>query len=759
MKRWLWSVVVGFVGLTPFASTSDAQETVAPPSSATPNNKTPARSLTDIEKLLGKPASIDLLWQVIERDLKYGLIDQASKHLQDLMGRGDLSGEKLLELREKFGVGLLSRLKRQPELAEQAKPLLDMLTKASQARSTDVNRIRHFISKLDDSSSERSYAIEQLNQSGPLAVPYYLEAFREGTVESKSLLRGMLSLPRSAWAPLAAALDAPDESIISLAIDILTALGETTSVESIYPILGNNKYSAPLRERARQAIAKIEGISVDEIGSPVDRLIEIARHYDESPTSPAERNEPTTLWAWKENNVTATPATRGDLEEYLGLRAARSALDINPESQPAKVVFLKLALENSTRREGIDRVLPAQADGSLETALAAGPELLTQALEDSLAERRPALAVSAVRALAHIASPSAITGDPSRPSVLIKALDFPNSRVRFEAAITALEIHANQSFAHGDRVVATLSQAIDPRQRPTALVLDVDLTRGQNIAGLFQEIGYEPIVGISGTDGFKQAMTSGLVELLVIDSEIRNPDLLDTIASFEKDGRTAGIPVVVIARQPLADTLIDRLSIYPHVLVLPPLGDAKKLAEVLASELSDTTLAPWTEKERNDRRQAALAWLVRLARGEMPSVDVRPAIDPLTRLLNDEGLSVMAAEALSYLPSASVQASLAATALDGSLSTEVRTASASALARNLARGGNAISQAQAKALVESLDKETDATLRQSLAAVVGAIDRRGSAAAERMKRYRPRATEPAPSPAEPLEPTDEKDKP
>jgi hypothetical protein len=755
MNRWCVGIVVGGLGMWSLATPGLAQESTATPASASssaPSKKATPRALTDIEKLLGRPASIELLWQVIERDLKYGLIDQADNHLQDLLGREDLSGEKLLELREKLGVGLLVRIQRHPELAEKAKPLLQMLAKASDDRATDENRIRHFIQKLDDSASERAYAIEQLNRSGPLAVPFYIEALREKSVDPASLVKGMLALPQSASAPLAAALDADDESLLSLVVDLLAALKEPRSAEALYPLAGNKKFSIPLQEKARRAIAQIEQIPLDRVGSPVSRLIEIARHYDEDPAALGNRNEPATIWYWTGDNVAARSASVADLAEHLGLRAIRQALELDPENRQAKIAFLKLALDTSTLREGIDRPLPTQADGSFETALSTGSELLLEALDESLQEGRPALALSAVRALASTASPQVVAGDPARPSPLLRALDFPNSRVRFEAAVAVLDIHANQSFTHADRVVSTLAQAIDPRQRPTALILDFDLARGQNTAGIFQQIGYEAVVGISGNDGFKQASESGLVELLVVDSEIRDPDLIDTIETFQKNGRTAGVAVVVLAREPLSDVLTERLARYAHVLVIPPITDPKKLSEVLSTELADQTLSPWTEQERNDRRQTALGWLVRLARGEMQHVDIGPAIDPLTRILNDETLSPQAAEALSYLPSASVQASLAAVAMDGSLSATTRSASARALAKNIARGTNALPQAVTRQLFTSLDRETDPVLRQSLAAAVGSIDRQGKTAAERMKRYQPRPAEIPASSTEPLEP-------
>jgi hypothetical protein len=760
-RAGVW-ILIGILGWMGTPSLAWSQE--AAPKSSTEKRPATNRPLSDIEKLLGRPPSIELLWQVIERDLAYGMVDEASKHLRDLLGREDLSGDKLLDLREKFGAGLIIRLQRHEELAEEAKPLLAMLTKASEGRATDPKRIQYFITKLDDSASERDYAIEQLNRSGPLAVPFYIDAFREKSVKPDSLLKGLLSLPHSAWAPAAAALESDDESLQSLMLDLLVTLGEPRAAESMHVIAGSSDYSSPLRDKARQAIAQLEKKPVDRLGSPVARLVEIARQYDEHDSGLGFPTGAFVLWRWEGDNVVATQVTVAEAEEYFGLRAAQQALRLDPQNKSAKVVFLKLALETSTIRGGIDRPLPSLAEGSLETSMASGPELLLSALEESIQQRRPALALSAVRALADVASPSMVVSDPERSSPLVQALDFPNSRVRFEAATTALSIHTNQSFPQADRVVATLAQAIDPSQKPKALVMDTDLARGQNMGSLFQQMGYESAAAVTGTDGYAQAKKSGMVELLVIDSEIREPGLVDVISTLEKDGRTAGIPVVVIAREPLSDVLMDRLKIYPHVAVLPPIGDPAKMAEALAIALPDRALAPWTKEERDSRRSTALDWLVRLARGELPYVDMEPAIEPLRLVLNDEQLASRAAEALSYLPNAQAQASLATTALDSTLPTSTRAASARGLARNMARGTNALPQEDIKRFVQAFDRETDPELRRSLAAIVGVIDRRGTTAADRMKRYRPGMLEPRSSPngetadeepsAEPLPPVE-----
>ena len=727
-----------------FTEQAHAQNAQKPRELATPpaSRVQQPRPLSDIEKLLGRPPSTELLWQVVERDLAYGMVDEAKKHLTELVARPDLTDEKVLELRETHGIGLLLRVQKFPELAVIAKPLLDKLSKASETQATNIDRIRYFIGKLDDTASERAYAIEQLARSGPNAIPYFIEAFEQQRIDQASLLRGLLAMPASSWPAAAAALDSGSEPLMSLMLDFLAKLREPRAVQYMYYIAGNPNYSKVIRDKAVRTIAGLLEVEPTSLPSPVRSLVSVAREYDINPEILGLQTEIVPVWQWNGSNVVAQEVPVPAAAEYFGLHAIQQALTLAPDDREAKIVFLKLSLDTATARNGIAQPLSVGAHGALETSLAAGSGLLAEVLDDAIKTRRTSIALAAVRALGATASPAQVTGDHTQESPLVRALDYPNSRVRFAAALAALEVHPEKSFSESERVVETLAQAIDPRQKPVVIIIDPDLARGNELAVPYRAIGYDPLVATTGNEGFKLAIESGMVELLVIDSTTRGPSAIDTITTFEKDGRTAGVPVVIVARTAISDELSNELEQFENVVVLAPINDPKKLSEALTLSLPDQTLAPWSEEERYTNRILAADWLVRVARGELTYLDPRPAIDPLTKLLRDPNLSPRAAEALSYMPSADIQEELAAVALDTSLDGPIRANSAHALARNLGRGSNALTQVRSKALFQALAKENDPALRVALARVAGTVDREGKTAADRFRQYTPNA-EPA----------------
>ncbi|MBX9654170.1 hypothetical protein K2Y11_11180 [bacterium] len=741
-KACLGLIVVGLFCSTPLMAQKKNPELATP----RPAKLQQPRPLSDIEKLLGRPPSTELLWQVTERDLAYGLLDEAKKHLTELVARNDLTEEKVLELRETHGVGLLLRVQKFPELAEIAQPLFEKLTKASATQSTNPDRIRYFIGKLDDSASERAYAIEQLARSGPYAIPYFIEAFEQERLEPTALIRGLMAMPVNSWPAATAALDSGREPLMSLMLDLLAKLGEPRATQFMYYVAANPKYSKVIRDKAIKTIAKLLGVDPTSLPSPVRSLVSVAREYDVNPEILGLDTEIVPVWSWRGSNVGVDELPVPRAAEYFGLHAIKQALALSPDDREAKVVFLKLALDTATDRNGIANPFAAIPNGALETSLAAGSGLLAEVLDDAIKTRRTSIALAAVRALGATASPAHVSGDHQKESPLVRALDYPNSRVRFAAALAALEVHPDQSFSESERIVETLAQAIDPRQRPAVVIIDADLARGNALSVPYKEIGYEPLVATNGKDGFKLALESGLVELLVIDSASHDPSPIDTINTFEKDGRTAGVPVVVVAREPLPEEMSNELKQFEHVVVLAPIQDPKKLSEALSISLPDQTLAPWSEAERNENRLMAADWLVRVARGELKYLDPRPAIDPLTKLLRDQELGPRAAEALSYLPSADVQEELASVALDGTLDPSIRAQAARALGRNIGRGTNALTQERSKALITALSRESDPLLRLAFAKVAGAIDRDGKTAGNRFLQYTPDAEPQMPPP-------------
>lgn len=732
--RFIGAAIAGMLWATMTLAqpAEDAPKAVATPAAV---KKQRPRPLTDVESLLGRTPDADILWRRAERDLAYGLVEEAQRDIEKLLAMPDLDDKKLLELREKYGSSLLIRVQKHPELAKLAQPLLDRLGKASIEQARDPERIRYFIGKLDDSASERAYAVVQLNRSGPYAVPHYLEALANKRVEESALIQGLLSLPTTSWPAVAAALDSRDEGLISLLLDVLKRYAVPESADAIWYVAGNSEFSQPLREKARRVLAHLLGI--ESVPSPVRGLVDVAKRFERHEAGLGEPGDIVTVWYWKDGGVVSMELPVWQAEEFFGLRAARQALELDPKDREAKVTLLNLALEGSLERIGIEKRLPLAEHGAMESSLAAGQELMLEVLDRAIQSRRAAIALSAVRALADTANPNIIAGDSAHPSPLVQALNFPNSRVRTAAALAVLDVHPDQSFGAADRVVDSLVSALHGAEQPVALVIDDDTSRGNATSATLSALGYQTLLATTGKEGHRLARETQRVELIFIEPTIRDGDVLNTLEVFEADPIVSGIPTIVMARDGVVESLYDRAQEYPNVAVLPAISDAAKLGEALNTALPDRALIPWTEDERKVNRAQALDWLGRIARGELAYMDAAPAVDSLTKLLSDAEFGPAAADVLAFLPSGAGQKQLAIVALDGSLDPAVRAASAKALAKNLQRFPGGLDQESMAKMFTELESASDPALRAGLAAVVGCIDKEGKSAGERLRTYKP----------------------
>lgn len=201
-------------------------------------------------------------------------------------------------------------------------------------------------------------------------------------------------------------------------------------------------------------------------------------------------------------------------------------------------------------------------------------------------------------------------------------------------------------------------------------------------------------------------------------------------------------------RQRTLERLLARAS---NTWLLPQAAalTASSLSEVVMAQLADAGSKPLTEAERKDFAERSLAWLVRIARGELRGYDIRPVEDALYGALRSasltEGSTRNAIEAVGRLPSAKAQTELVGVVLDAKRPVPLRSAAAAALQGHIQRHTSALGGAQVRALEELVAaKETDVALRAGTALVIGSTRPGARQTGERLKGFDPQIKPPAP---------------
>jgi hypothetical protein len=193
---------------------------------------------------------------------------------------------------------------------------------------------------------------------------------------------------------------------------------------------------------------------------------------------------------------------------------------------------------------------------------------------------------------------------------------------------------------------------------------------------------------------------------------------------------------------------------YRNVWVVPATLQADNLKQTLAARITDAMGKAHSEEERKNNAAIAMVWLKRMAVGEAPGFDVRPAEAAILKALHIKELAPLAIEATGAYSDRTAQRALAAFVLDNGQRPELRSAAAVELNRHIQHHGALLTTDQVNGIEALFDAGTDAKLRGNVALVIGSLRPNAAKTGARLQRYAP----PVPA-ATPAQEKDEKEKP
>lgn len=645
-----------------------------------------------------------------------------------------LDDEALLALRDRFGAAPIVRLTQVKELKAAAEKLLEKTNAVVARRANDPKRALQLVLQLDSDDHEQRAAAEvELRALGAMAVPGLLAILSDPTQEKhyESTMATLVRVGEPAVPLLLGALAAPNADLRG---NVITVLGHIRASEAApylwYPALSTDEAHG-VRAAARLALSRIfrvPELGVDRIASQgtVAKLTKMAaEHYRHEFPWTTNSDGRVTLWTWNDEQKTVIPVlyTPDEASDLTGLNFARQALTLAPDLRKVQVLYLNLSLAADVRRVGFDKPLPIGPGTAHDLALSVGPDVMVDVLGAALAAARPAPAVAALKVLEQIGTRAQLAGKDGKRSPVLAALDYPDPRVQFAAAATILQFDPKADFRGATRVVDVLKRAASAGARPHAVVGEVSIGRAAQIGGFLRDLGYEPIVHLSGREAFRSASERGDVELVVLHPNVIRWALSETLANLRADSRTAGLPIVIYG----PGELESKMRIHLQNLKLVSFASIGLLTEDFERQvqpfLRQIKNPPMNDAERVDLRREAIGWLAHIASGGRTKVfDISNAEQVLVDSLADAKLAPVALEALSEVPTQSVQRRMAELALDVQASVENRQAAALRLAFHIQRFGLLLSKSSIDALhVAWNDEKLPADLRTALGSVIGSL--------------------------------------
>jgi CheY-like chemotaxis protein len=542
------------------------------------------------------PKTAPEFWRAARFELRTGSYERAAERIKGLL---DLNPDDktLFDLVDKpvpgaeAGIAQFLRLRNVPqwnanptkdkEAKKNVDDLIAKITKAIDTELSNPDRIRRYANALSASPEESAFALKELRRSGKAVPPVLVtmlgeelrEEIRAGLLATIPLLApetvpGFLAFLPSANAATQAELI--DALLARSDYRELQKSADTDPIPTLWYLIGKEDITEIVKSKSKAAIvsATLKELSTErdpELRTPHGQLVAYARQFYKGTsnlprlasdnTNEARHN----VWVWDGKTLKETPLTRAQATEYYGLKYARWALLLQPESASAQKVFLALAIEHHVLRGG-GRGTLAKTSPFLYAALATAPfELLVEMLEESLRDKQTAIVYGVVRVLAErsevkagrAGGPAGEKAGGNRPPLLVKALDYPDPRVQFAAADALLRMPGTPTHGRNAQIVKILAATVaaDPGEgaKQKALIVDPDRLRAESVGTLLQKVGYDVEVIRTGRDLMRRIQAKADADLIIVDRHVPDPMLTELLTQLRADFRGRTLPVMVVA--------------------------------------------------------------------------------------------------------------------------------------------------------------------------------------------------------------------
>jgi hypothetical protein len=338
------------------------------------------------------------------------------------------------------------------------------------------------------------------------------------------------------------------------------------------------------------------------------------------------------------------------------------------------------------------------------------------------------------------------------PRGIVKALYYPDRRVQFAAMQAMLRMPAGPVPVASTRIVELLRRFVAADPTPRALLLFAPIDKTMEIRAALKTAGFETKAVATTREAFQNLGRAAEYDVILL-HHAGNAELPHALAQLRADADQGGLPLFLIADKDREAAFIRLAERYARTWVIKEVeAAAPDLKDTIERRIQETAGAKLTAEERKAYTHVALDTLWRMARGEITGYDIRPAEEPVARLVPNEDLGVQALEILGRLPGQMNQKRLAAIVLDPGLG-KIRNTAARELNRHVQKHGLLIDRDQVQEMRQLYaSAKEDPDLRGQLALVLSQLRPSATQTGARLQDFQPDP------PAAPPKKEDKKDK-
>jgi CheY-like chemotaxis protein len=210
--------------------------------------------------------------------------------------------------------------------------------------------------------------------------------------------------------------------------------------------------------------------------------------------------------------------------------------------------------------------------------------------------------------------------------------------------------------------------------------------------------------------------TDNLIKIALSLETVLTPELQQTFETLRKrvDVRALGIRVDSTRDPEVEFALVGIVRNVPNAVIIPEPYTAVGFQDDLRTAVSDPSQLPRDPAEKRAAEQAAVEWLRKLAVGDVPGYDVRPATGVLRRALADDELAEPAIDALGRIPMAEAQQALLEMVIMQQRPITLRLKAAEVVTQHIQNHGRLTSPELIARLPRSLADEQNVELRSRM---------------------------------------------
>jgi hypothetical protein len=554
---------------------------------------------------------------------------------------------------------------------------------ASATEAAKPERIHQLLADLgSDSAAVRQAARSDLAATGIPAAQAALEALAASTDKEQrtNLLAGLVEMSPTVNPLVIAALAEGQGQFRRDVAELAGHLHLLEAIPSLATIAAGGDSDPEVVATAQAALTKMGHVVPDAH----DALAVVKRELEKIDADIPSDSNPYGAATW----WTFTPESKkfGSREltscEYQTANFARITHNLLHLSS-ATDVDRQLAIIAALEAGGL-LATPTQGLAAQLTSLA--PDHLNSALAMAIKSDRIFAAISIAQMMAGFPNPALLESLDGTSAPLGQAIAHPNHQLKFAALTALMKINPNRSFPGASYVPEALWQLAQSAGTEQAVIGAPIMAHADNWAGNLRALDFEVSPARTGVEVVQQALAAPRVMMILVDSDIGQPLLRETIYQLRAQPRLARVPIAVLS----ADEdlyLGEQLAKADKRLLSVSRPRSLEAMKSVVERLMTLADPPVPADERQANAIQAIEWLGELMANAGPYDEMLRDANVLEKAVYNPALAETTLRALANVGTAGSQRTLVDVASQAAQPMELRRLAAQSFAINRAKFG------------------------------------------------------------------------